>query len=369
MNEQDFVKPLLLWYNRDKRDLPWRHTRDPYRVWVSEIMLQQTRAETVTGYYDRFLEALPDVKALADCPDDDLMKLWEGLGYYSRAGNLKKAARRIVSERDGRFPSDYDSIRSLPGIGDYTAGAISSIAFGLNEPAVDGNVLRVAARFAGSGENILSGRFKKAANAKVRDIMQKAADDPENSGLWYAGDFNQALIELGALVCVPNGAPKCDRCPLGKGCTAFREKTWDHIPVRKRPTKRRIEERTVLVIWDGRKAVLDKRPETGLLAGMYEFPNTEGHITEREAVERVRRMGLLPTGAARLKAAKHIFSHITWEMIGYEIRIDHAFEGKDDGENLIFADREELVRRYALPSAFSAYEKELLRKTAPSKAD
>lgn len=368
MNELDFVKPLLLWYNRDKRDLPWRHTRDPYRIWVSEIMLQQTRAETVTGYYDRFLEALPDVKALAGCPDDDLMKLWEGLGYYSRARNLKKATREIVSECDGHFPSDYDSIRALPGIGEYTAGAVSSIAFGLNEPAVDGNVLRVAARFRGSEENILSGRFKKAANGRLRTVMRKAAANPDISGLWYAGDFNQALIELGALVCIPNGTPKCDRCPLMKGCTAFREKTWDRIPVRKKPTKHRIEERTVLVIWDGNHAVLDKRPGTGLLAGMYEFPNTEGHISEQEAVDRVRGMGLLPTGATRLQEAKHIFSHITWKMIGYEIRIDCA--SGESGENgLIFADREALVKKYALPSAFSAYEKELLRKTAPSKAD
>lgn len=368
MNELDFVKPLLLWYNRDKRDLPWRHTRDPYRIWVSEIMLQQTRAETVIGYYDRFLETLPDVKALANCPDDRLMKLWEGLGYYSRARNLKKAAQQIVLEYDGQFPSDYEQIRTLPGVGDYTAGAIASIAFGLNEPAVDGNVLRVAARFAGSEENILSGRFKKGVNEKIRAVMQAASGSLKGSDLWYAGDFNQSLIELGAIVCVPNAAPRCDRCPLVKGCSAFQEKTWDHIPVRKKPKKRRIEERTVLVIWDGKNTVLDKRPETGLLAGMYEFPNGEGHVTEQEAVDWVRRMGLLPIGATRLKEAKHIFSHITWDMIGYEIRIDRV-SGEKGESGLIFADRDALIKKYALPSAFSAYEKELLRKTAPSKAD
>ncbi len=338
---QTFVNRLCLWYREEKRDLPWRHTSDPYRIWLSEIMLQQTRVEAVKGYYERFLKMLPTIEALANCPEDQLLKLWEGLGYYNRARNLQKAAKEIAEKYDGRFPADYESILSLAGIGEYTAGAISSIAFGLKRPAVDGNVLRVMARLLNSKENILDASFKKMAVSEASALVEMA----EN-----AGEFNQALIELGALICLPNQKPKCGSCPVRDFCTSFREGTTEEVPVRIKKQKRRIEKRTVLLIRSGEETVISKRGSRGLLAGMYEFPSLLEHVGEEAALHFVEEKGLTALHIQRLPEAKHVFSHITWEMIGYEIRV-----AEGEAEGWIFAQREELRTKYALPTAFLAY--------------
>ena len=203
MREQ-IVTPLLSWYDKHARVLPWREDTAAYRVWVSEIMLQQTRVEAVKPFFERFIKALPDVQALSEAPEDELLKLWEGLGYYNRVRNMQKAARVIVSEYGGDFPADYEKLLSLPGLGHYTAGAVSSIAFGIPMPAVDGNVLRVLSRVTASYEDVLKQSVKTAMEAEVKKIIP--AD--------RAGDFNQALIEIGAIVCVPNGKAKCEICPL-----------------------------------------------------------------------------------------------------------------------------------------------------------
>lgn len=347
----EMVKKLLVWYNQMKRDLPWRHTEDPYRIWLSEIMLQQTRVEAVKGYYERFLQRLPDIKALAECPEDELLKLWEGLGYYNRVRNMQKAAVQIMKENDGHFPDTFEAIRELPGIGEYTAGAISSIAFHQNEPAVDGNVMRVAARLQNSNEDILNTRTKKKVTSHVKETLEESSKTLMD---WNPGDFNQALIELGALLCLPNGAPKCDACPIRSICEADKNHTTKEIPVRIRKTKRKIEQKTVLLVRDGEKTAVRKRPDHGLLAGLYEFPNLPGEADEQTALAEVEGHGLVPLQIHRLKNAKHLFSHVEWQMTGYEIRVA-SDSGTDKEDDWIFADTEEMEEHYAVPSAFSAY--------------
>ena len=204
---RELAEPLIAWYRQNKRDLPWRATADPYRIWVSEIMLQQTRVEAVKPYYERFLSELPGVRELADVPEERLLKLWEGLGYYNRARNMQKAARQIVEDYGGRFPVTYEEIRNLKGIGNYTAGAIASFAYGILKPAVDGNVLRVISRVTADGSDIMKPSTKSRIEKKLEEAIPDGA----------ACDFNQGLIELGAIVCVPNGRPKCGECPLAAG--------------------------------------------------------------------------------------------------------------------------------------------------------
>jgi A/G-specific adenine glycosylase len=345
----EMVKQLLVWYNLNKRDLPWRHTKNPYCIWVSEIMLQQTRVEAVKGYYERFLRALPDVQALSMCPEDRLLKFWEGLGYYNRVRNMQKAAVRIVEDFDGKFPDTYEEIRKLPGIGSYTAGAIGSISFGLNEPAVDGNVLRVMARLENSEDDILEIKTKKRVSEKIKEVLLLSSKTLKD---WDPGDFNQSLIELGAVVCLPNGKPKCEECPLMPGCTACAKQTTDHIPVRIRKTKRKIEKKTVLLVRDGTKTAVRKRPDNGLLAGLYEFPNLPGEADEETVLKEVENHGLVPLQIRKIRNAKHLFSHVEWQMTGYEIRVAEEEGAKDDW---IFAETSEMEKRYAVPSAFSAY--------------
>ncbi len=339
----DIREPLLAWYRQNRRDLPWRHQPDAYRVWVSEIMLQQTRAATVIPYYERFLEALPGIRELAKAPEDQLLKLWEGLGYYNRVRNMQKAARQMVKEYNGEFPRTYEEIRSLCGVGDYTAGAIASIAFGLPEPAVDGNVLRVAARLTEKDADILKQGTKKQIEDELREVIPK-----ENPG-----DFNQALIELGALVCLPGEDAKCGECPLQAMCRTRKSGRTGEIPVRKKPKKRRIEEKTVLYLKDGEKVAIRKRDEHGLLAGMYELPNLPGHLTAEEVTAWLKKIGLMPVRIRELPAATHIFSHVEWHMIGYEVRVDELEKTND--AQFLFAAPEEIQKTYPIPSAFSAY--------------
>lgn len=340
---REAVEPVIQWYRENHRDLPWRNTRDPYRIWVSEIMLQQTRVEAVKRYYERFLSELPTVKELAEVPEDRLMKLWEGLGYYNRARNMQKAARQVMEEYQGEFPHTYDTIRSLAGIGNYTAGAVSSFAFGIPKPAVDGNVLRVLSRILASEEDIMK--------ACVRSWMERAVEEviPEQN----ASDFNQGLIELGALICVPNGDPRCRECPAAGLCLAREKGIQTRLPVKAKAKARRIEKRTVLIFRDARGVAIRKRLSRGLLAGLYELPNVEGHLTGRQAADYGKSIGLMPVRVRKLEEAKHIFSHVEWHMIGYEMLVDEL--EKSCGAEMIFAKKEELETVYSIPSAFESY--------------
>ena len=335
-------RPLLDWYRNHARLLPWREDPKPYHVWISEIMLQQTRVEAVKPYFERFLEALPDISALAAVEDDRLMKLWEGLGYYNRARNLKKAAQVIVHEYEGRMPSEYQELLKLPGIGSYTAGAIASIAFGRPVPAVDGNVLRVISRVTASRRDILKASTKKWMEDRLRETMPQSE----------ASDFNQGLIEIGAIVCVPNGQPKCGQCPLASVCLSRQQELWQEIPVKTPPKKRRIEEKTVCILECGHQVALKKREDEGLLASLYELPNAEGFLSEEELGEAFGIMPELMVQIEPLPQAKHIFSHVEWHMKGYRIRLSGGIP-----ESYISAEKEELKFVYALPGAFERYTK------------
>lgn len=338
--------PLVEWFRENKRDLPWRHRMDAYRVWISEIMLQQTRVEAVKPYYERFLKELPDVKALAEVPEDRLLKLWEGLGYYNRARNLKEAACQIMERYGGRFPDTYEEIRSLKGIGNYTAGAVGSFVYGLRKPAVDGNVLRVVSRITADGRDITKTGTKAAVEALVAEVIPAEA----------AGDFNQSLIELGAIVCVPNGEPKCGQCPVRHLCLAHAQGRETEFPVKKKAKARRIEKRTILVFRDNEKTAVRKRPDAGLLAGMYEFPGVDGHLKQDEAVEYAKSLGLMPVRVKKLGSAKHIFSHVEWHMIGYEVMVDELEMDRERSvEGIVFAGLGELKEKYPMPSAFEKY--------------
>lgn len=336
------VEPLLHWFVGHARSLPWRERPEPYRVWVSEIMLQQTRVEAVKPYYERFMIALPDVKALAECPEDELLKLWEGLGYYNRVRNMQCAAQQVCSEYGGQLPADYEALQKLKGIGHYTAGAIASIAYGIAVPAVDGNVLRVISRVTADDGDIMK---QKVRSAMEKDLMEIIPADG-------AGAFNQALMELGATVCLPNGEPLCEECPWKSFCRARLQGRIGELPVKSRAKPRKVEERTVLIIRAEDKVLLRKRPSRGLLAGLYELPNLPGHLTMEDAVEYAKEQGLHPLRIRPLREAKHIFSHIEWQMIGYSIIIDETQGGYGD---MLFVSVEETEARYPIPAAFSAY--------------
>ena len=335
---------LVPWFAAAKRDLPWRRDREPYHVWVSEIMLQQTRVEAVVGYYDRFLKALPDIRALADAPEDQLMKLWEGLGYYSRARNLKAAAQQIVTEYSGEMPSDYKELLKLKGIGSYTAGAVSSIAFKQPNPAVDGNVLRVIARLLEDDSDISDQSVKKRVEDDLRPVMPK--DRP--------GDFNQALMELGATVCLPNGAPKCSNCPWQEFCLVGLHGTWQQYPQKAAKKARTIEDKTILVIRTSRQVVLRKRPKRGLLAGLYEFPAMDKKASLEEVREWLKKQGVEAVRIEKLPESKHIFTHKEWHMTGYQVLVDEL-EPMGQDESLLFVETQEIEGNYPIPSAFAAY--------------
>lgn len=339
------AEPLVDWYRQNKRQLPWRDIKDPYRIWISEIMLQQTRVEAVKPFYARFLDALPTVSDLANAEEDKLLKLWEGLGYYNRVRNMQKAARQIMEIHGGEFPSDFEAIRSLTGIGNYTAGAIGSFAFGIPKPAVDGNVLRVISRVTGSYDDIMKASTKTKVEEQLEAVIPKDA----------ACDFNQGLIELGAIVCVPNGAPKCEVCPLAHLCEANQKGIQDELPVKTKAKERRVEKKTIFIFKDGEKVAIRKREAKGLLAGMYEFPNVEENLTQKEAIAYSQQIGLSPLHIKSLGKAKHIFSHVEWHMIGYSIRVDELENSCT--EDMIFIHPEEVEKEYPIPAAFEAYTK------------
>ena len=345
--------PLLLdWYRSCARALPWREDRDAYRVLVSEIMLQQTRAETVKPYFARFLAALPTVQALAETDEDTLLKLWEGLGYYSRARNLQKAARHIVSEYNGVVPADVGALRTLPGVGRYTAGAVASIAYDIPAPAVDGNVLRVLARLTEDDTDVMLPAAKTAAEEALAPCIPSPG----------AGDFTQSLIELGALVCLP-GEPRCDVCPVALLCRAHTAGRERDLPVRGAKKERRIERRVVLILrlGEGENApvVIHRRP-AGLLGGLYEFPNLlseelpdgeDGDITVR-AVTFLRQKGMEPRAALPVSEARHLFSHVEWQMHG--VRVELAADAVLPA-GWLAVKPQDLQDSYAIPSAFAAF--------------
>lgn len=347
------VQPLLEWFEVSARTMPWRSNPEPYWVWVSEIMLQQTRVEAVRAYFDRFIAALPNIAALANVEDEKLMKLWEGLGYYSRARNLKKAAIVCVEQYHGELPRTYEALLKLPGIGSYTAGAIASIAYEQEVPAVDGNVLRVISRLLAWEEDITKQSVKRKMEAALLELMKRVHPNPRT--------FTAALMELGALVCIPNGAPCCMECPWKSICLARIQKKVERIPVKKKKIVRKIEERTVFLIQDGDLTAIKKRPSTGLLAGLYELPNIEGFYSEQE-VKRIWEEKLkLPLTVERLKDGKHIFSHIEWHMQAYRVIIPKILEQnkllREQKGELFFVTQEELNTNYALPNAFKTWKK------------
>ncbi len=361
--ERLMVAPLLDWYAENARRLPWREDPKPYYVWVSEIMLQQTRVEAVKGYFARFIEELPDIAALAEAEEERLLKLWEGLGYYSRVRSLKAAACVVMEKYGGRLPRRKEELLCLPGIGAYTAGAIASIAYGQVAAAVDGNVLRVMARLLGDASDVGKESVRRDLARRLEDVMPKE----------FPGAFNQALMELGATVCLPNGKPLCAQCPVRDLCVACREGTWENLPVKAKKKPRRIEEHTVLLVETGDGFLVRKRPARGLLAGMWEYPAVCGKKGEEE----VRKLFGLKDDAAGtvlpLGEAKHVFSHIEWHMQGYYVRMRElspsfakiCFENAEfydiivDGfpAGCIPVGWERLRADYSIPSAFEAYRK------------
>ena len=343
MEDQELLKqipPLLLqWYDSSARVLPWREDPTPYRVWVSEIMLQQTRVEAVKPFYQRFLEAFPTVEALAAAPEEKLLKMWEGLGYYNRVRNLQRAAQVVVERYGGQVPASFEELRALPGIGEYTAGAIASIAFQLPVPAVDGNVLRVISRVLARSDNILDPKVKRRMEGEIREILPQRV-----------GDFNQSLMELGAMVCLPGGPPKCLVCPLRNLCRGYAQGVAEELPVKTKPKPRKKQARTLFLLFsqEGRVA-LRRRPEQGLLAGLWELPGTEGALSREEAAAWLAAQGVPVGELSPGPEAKHVFSHVEWHMGSW------VAQNVEEMPGFVWVTREELRREYALPSAFKAF--------------
>jgi A/G-specific adenine glycosylase len=349
---------LLDWYDLNARILAWREDPNPYYVWVSEIMLQQTRVEAVKFYFERFVNTLPNIEALATVEEEKLHKLWEGLGYYTRVRNLQKAAKIIMNEYNGVMPANYEELLKLPGIGSYTAGAIASIAFHITQPAVDGNVLRVMKRVAGSYDDIMKSSVKKELEQDLREIIP--SDRP--------GDYNQAIMELGATVCIPNGKPLCEKCPIMHLCNAYQQGIEMDIPVKTAKKPRKIEDKTILLMERNGEYAIHKRESKGLLAGLWEFPNIEGKLTASALEEMLNKQGLQNFTIENLGEGKHIFSHIEWHMVGYLIRMNEAMTVKEpsfDGylpenniaskEKYIWASVKKIDKEYTLPTAFKTY--------------
>lgn len=334
------IKPLISWYRENCRALPFRESADSYHIWVSEIMLQQTRVSAAIPYFERFIKELPDIRALAECDEEKLLKLWQGLGYYNRVRNLQKGARMVCEAFGGSLPRDYDALRSITGIGDYTAGAIGSIAFGRKTPAVDGNVLRVVSRITGDERDVTDVSLRR----EYVEILRPLMPDGEES------EFTQALMELGALVCVPNGAPQCSVCPLVKFCAAKRDGKTDVIPVKSSKKARRVEKRVVYLLFDENgRVLLHKRAAQGLLAGLWEFPNC---LADEKKPLFLEGLPLEKGGTS-----KHVFSHVEWHMHAYRGKLSTVPQGE-----YVFASLDELSEKYAIPGAFSAFLKDVLKK-------
>ncbi len=336
-----FQSELLEWYDSSARILPWRNDPSPYRVWISEIMLQQTRVDTVKPYFERFMKAVPTIQDLADISEDQLLKLWEGLGYYSRAKNLKKAANVIMQEFGGQIPCDIERLKSLPGIGPYSSGAIGSIAFGIRVSAVDGNVLRVIARISANRGDITNRIVKKEIEDMVNQMLP----------MTRVGDFNQALMELGATICLPSGSPKCAACPVHALCDAHSQGIEDELPIKSKKKDRKIEHKTIFVIEYEGNIAIKQRPSEGLLSSLWEFPNVEGHLTYEESEKKLNEWGITLSEIMPMKNSKHIFTHLEWHMIGYYI----PAQSIEENNQLVWVTREKIKEQYSIPTAFKAY--------------
>lgn len=345
--DSSMIAPLISWYRETKRPLPWRESKDPYRIWISEIMLQQTRIEAVIPYYYRFLSELPSVSALAEVSDDRLMKLWEGLGYYSRARNLKKAAIQIMEQYDGEIPKDFSQLRKLSGIGDYTAGAIASIAFGKPEPAVDGNVLRVIMRLTGRDDDIALQGTKNTVTEWLRKVYPSGTD---------ASDLTEGLMELGEKICIPSGIPLCAECPLRSSCIANRENRQMELPKKSPKKERRYEDYTVLILHCRGKFALRKRPNRGLLAGLWEFPNCEQHRSIPDIEKWLESVRVSPISIEECGSTSHIFTHVTWNMIGMIVECENS------SEDFVWLSKNEILNQTAIPTAFRYFLQQLSKK-------
>ena len=338
---------LVEWFEKNQRPMAWRDDPTPYHVWISEIMLQQTRVDTVRAYYDRFLRVFPTVSALAEADEETLLKQWEGLGYYSRARNLQKAAKLVVSDFGGEIPGSYEELRKLPGIGSYTAGAILSIAFHKRYPVVDGNVLRVLSRALGRTDDIRDPKTKERMEEELRLFLQGAELDP--------GAFNQALMELGAIVCLPNGAPKCEVCPWARCCIAGQGGLWDRIPVARAKEQKTVQEKTVFLVYSGDRILLEKRSPRELLSGMSGLPLTDRFYSEDEVREIFGNALSQPVRALPVK--QHVFTHRIWKMKAFELGVSkeetaEALLRPLVTGTLFWAKERELKDRIALPTAF-----------------
>lgn len=336
--------PLLeAWFEQSGRALPWRGNVSPYAVLVSESMLQQTRIDTVLRYFPRFMERFPNPAALAAAPEDEVLKLWEGLGYYSRARNLQKAAKVCVEQYGGKLPETARELKKLPGVGEYTAGAVASLAFGEPAPAVDGNVLRILARFFSDERDVLEKTVRTDAAALLTETLK---DRPN------PGRFNEALMELGEMLCLPAGRPLCRHCPVRELCQGLACGTESDLPNRGPARPRRIENKTVLVLRCGSRIALEKRPDKGLLAGLYGFPVLDGRWEAADLKDWLRSYGVPITSLKPLEPGTHIFTHVEWHMNGWLAETERPLPG------YVYADREEAGQKYALPSAFRVFRRQ-----------
>lgn len=346
---EEFARKLLDFYDSHRRVLPWREHPHPYRVWISEIMLQQTRVDTVIPYFERFMKECPTVSALAEAEEERLLKLWEGLGYYSRIRNIHRAAKELMDSYGGELPRNREELLSLPGIGPYTAGAILSIAYGIPEIAVDGNMIRIAARVTALEEVATKGRGKKAVEEFLREVL------PSDR----AGDFNQAMMDLGATICLPNGAPLCENCPISGYCLSFHQGNPEAYPKKEPKKERKIEEHTVFLLHLGEKSGFVKREDRGLLAGLWGFPMKKGHLAKAEALEYLFHEGYAVKNISEGVRAKHIFSHVEWHMISYEVELDSLSVHERSDLTWLTVEESESI---SLPTAYSKFREELRKK-------
>ena len=337
MNKKQFQNDLLEWYDHNQRILPWRDNKNPYYIWISEIMLQQTKVQTVIPYFERFIQTLPTIESLANAKEHELLKLWEGLGYYNRVRNLQLAAKEVVEKYNGVLPDDKDELETLKGIGPYTSGAIASIAFNKKYSAVDGNVLRVFSRLLEIRGDIKEPKTKK----KIKEFVETLLPN-------RVGDFNQGLMEIGATVCLPNGQPHCALCPFNTYCKAYLNQTTKEIPEKRSKKKRPIKSKTVLVIKYKNKYAIEKRSNQGLLASMYQFPMIDGHLL----LEDVEKLGLgTIENIQDLGISNHKFTHLEWNMRGYLVVL------QKDYTSYQYETAQSIEENYTVPSAFKAYKK------------
>ena len=336
MKKQELGNQLITWYQQNKRDLPWRHTQNPYHIWVSEIMLQQTRVDAVIPYYHRFLEALPTIEALSKASDDQLRKLWQGLGYYRRVTNMKQAAIQCCEFYHGQLPNTYEQLLKLKGIGPYCASAIASFAFRLPHPVVDGNVIRVCSRLWCKDECYDTDKKKQALAQELLEVMPLEECDT----------FNQAIMELGAMVCIPNGAPKCLECPWQHSCKAYQEGKIDQYPILKKGKARTIEQYSVIILQYQDQIHLVQRSEDGLLSGLYQFDMEVGFYTKQQLLDKYQSYDIIEL--VSLPSKKHVFTHKEWELEAYWLKVGK----KDEG---LWVNRAQYEKKYALASAFESY--------------